>query len=97
MRKIFFSIAAFLFLGSSGADAQSLKHCFTSNQFDGWWRPAGARTLYIRTNAAHYYRLDLTQQCGLSAFPGAQLIFNLHGSDTICSRLDFDPRERWSG
>ena len=92
MRKIFLSITALLLLGNSSAGAQSLKHCFTSNQFDGWWRPAGDKTLYIRTNAAHYYRLDLAQQCGLSAFPGAQLILNLHGTDTICSRLDFDLR-----
>jgi hypothetical protein len=28
----------------------------------------------------------------LSGFPGAHLIFNIHGSDTICSPLDFDLR-----
>jgi hypothetical protein len=89
MRKAFVSIAAFTILGLSGANAQSLKHCFASAQFDGWWRPAGDKTLYVRTNATHYYRLDLAQQCGLSAFPGAHLIFKLHGIDTICSRLDF--------
>ena len=92
MRKAsyFLSLAAFILLGMAGAGAQSLKHCFTDNQFDGWWRTAGDKTLYIRTNGARYYRLDLTQQCGLSGFPGAHLIFNVHGSDTICSRLDFD-------
>ena len=88
----FLLIAAFTLFGVAGAGAQSLWHCFTDNQFDGWWRSDGDKTLYIRTNTARYYRLDLVQQCGLSAFPGAHLIFMVHGSDTICSPLDFDLR-----
>lgn len=94
MRKIAFMIglAGFVMLGIASANAQSLKHCFTDSQFDGWWRITDNKTLYIRTNHARYYRLDLTQQCGLSGFPGAHLIFNIHGSDIICSPLDFDLR-----
>jgi hypothetical protein len=92
MRAAFFLMTGFLALGSATAGAQTLKHCFTDTQFDGWWRTAGDKTLYIRTNTARYYRLDLLQQCGVSGFPGAHLILRVHGSDTICSPLDFDLR-----
>jgi hypothetical protein len=94
MRKVSYliSVAAFMLAGMHTASAQSLTHCFTINQFDGWWRADGDKTLYIRTGAARYYRLDLVQQCGLADFPDAHLIFQVHGSDTICSRLDFDLR-----
>lgn len=85
-------IAMSLLLETMGAEAQSLKHCFNDNQFDGWWRARGDKTLYIRTSGARYYRLDLVQQCGPYAFAGAHLIFAIHGSDTICSPMDFDLR-----
>jgi hypothetical protein len=85
-------IAGFLLLGMANVDAQTLQHCFTDSQFDGWWRPLGDKTIYIRTNTARYYRLDLTQSCGTEQFPGAHLVFNIHGSNTICSALDFDLR-----
>jgi hypothetical protein len=37
MRKAsyFLSLAAFILVGMAGAGAQSLKHCFIDNQFDG--------------------------------------------------------------
>jgi hypothetical protein len=92
MRAVFFLITGFLALGSAAVGAQPLTHCFSDTQFDGWWRADGDKTLYIRTNTARYYRLDLAQQCGVSGFPGAHLILNIHGSDTICSPLDFDLR-----
>jgi Family of unknown function (DUF6491) len=92
MRATFFLAGLFLALGSAVSSAQTLAHCFTDTQFDGWWRAAGDRTLYIRTSAARYYRLDLAQQCSVSGIPGAHLILRVHGSDTICSPLDFDLR-----
>jgi hypothetical protein len=92
MRAVFFLMTGFLALGSAAAGAQPLTHCFSDTQFDGWWRADGDKTLYIRTNTARYYRLDLAQQCGVSGFPGAHLILKIHGSDTICSPLDFDLR-----
>jgi hypothetical protein len=92
MRAAFFLMTGLLTLGSAATGAQTLKHCFTDTQFDGWWRLAGDKTLYIRTATARYYRLDLVQQCGVSGFPGAHLILRVHGSDTICSPLDFDLR-----
>ena len=78
--------------GGAAANAQSLKHCFNNSQFSGWWRAAGDKTLYIGTDNHRYYRLDLAQSCGASAFPSAHLILILHGSNTICSPLDFDLR-----
>jgi hypothetical protein len=85
-------IAAFLLSAVSVPHAQSLKHCFTDTQFDGWWRPMSDKTIYIRTNTGRYYRLDLMEACGGKLFAGAHLILNVHGSDTICSPLDFDLR-----
>jgi len=94
MRKVPFIplILGFMLLGMAASQAQSMKHCFNDSQFSGWWRAAGDKTLYIRTNNARYYRLDLAQSCGTSGYPAAHLIFLLHGSNTICSPLDFNLR-----
>ena len=94
MRKIplVAGILGLVLSGMAAANAQSLKHCFNDSQFSGWWRAGGDKTLYIRTNNYHYYRLDLAQSCGASAFPAAHLILVLHGSNTICSPLDFELR-----
>ncbi|HEX4104644.1 MAG TPA: hypothetical protein VHX92_00280 [Rhizomicrobium sp.] len=52
MRKAsYFLTAAFMLSGMADAGAQSLKHCFTDNQFDGWWRTAGDATLRATTGS----------------------------------------------
>ena len=94
MRKVPLTvlILGFTLLGIAAGNAQSLKHCFNTNMWGGWWRPAGDKTVYIRTNNTRYYRIDLTRSCGTSTFPGAQLILRTRGGKTICSRLDFNLR-----
>jgi hypothetical protein len=83
-------IAGFTLLGVAALHAQPLQHCFSDTQFGGWWASVGDKTIYIRTNNRHYYRLDLGNSCAASAFPGAHLVLKVHGNDTICSPLDFD-------
>jgi hypothetical protein len=53
---------------------------------------AYCRKIQPETLPARPSWLDLTQPCGASGFPGARLISNVHGSDTICSPLDVDLR-----
>lgn len=59
------------------------QHCFSPQQLDGW-RAVDTKTLYIRADVNHYYRIDLARECPLLASGDAQLILNLQGS-TICS------------
>lgn len=64
--------------------------CFFTSQFANW-RAGGDRTIYIRTNANRFYRLDLTGRCPALTSPGAMLVNKFHSS-SICSPLDWDMR-----
>ena len=73
------------------AQSQAPKNdCFFTSQFDNW-RAAGDRTIYIRTKANRYYRLDMAARCPVLNSPGAVLINKFHSS-SICSPLDWDMR-----
>ena len=65
--------------------------CFFINEFRGWKAP-DARTIYIRVGTDRIYRLDLAADCALLTFPDAHLITKAHGTDTVCSALDWDLR-----
>ncbi len=63
--------------------------CFFSNQFQNWTAP-DKNTIYVRVGLHHYYRLDLAAPCQRLTWPGAFLITKLHGSNSICTALDWD-------
>ena len=63
------------------------QHCFSPQQLDGW-RAADGKTLYIRADVNHFYRIDLARECSVLASPDAQLILNIESGSTICSATD---------
>jgi uncharacterized protein DUF6491 len=73
------------------AEAPKSASCFFVTDFDTW-RPRDTRTLIIRVRTSNYYRLDLAQECPAATWPGAHLIMNVRGPNTICTALDWDLR-----
>jgi hypothetical protein len=71
--------------------ASPQRACFFINEFRNWKAP-DARTIFIRVGGDRIYRLDLAANCALLTFPDAHLITRSHGSETICSALDWDLR-----
>lgn len=69
--------------------AKNVRSCFFVNEFDNW-RAQDANTIYIRTRANRYYRLDMSNSCPALLWPDAHLIMNVRGPDTICSAIDWD-------
>lgn len=91
MRKLALTLAAFgLAAGAASAQpAPQHNSCFFVNQFQSWKAP-DAKTIYLRINSSRYYRLDLASECSRLQSPGARLIMNVRGPDTICSAIDWD-------
>jgi hypothetical protein len=88
MRLLTVSFVAGMLAGASPAPpSMPPRHCFSPAQFDGW-RAADAKTIYIRADVNHYYRISLARECSTLAFPDAQLILDVHDGGTICSAAD---------
>jgi hypothetical protein len=83
--------AALIFLSVPGAaEAQPPNHsCFFANEFENWKAP-DAKTIYIRAGVNRYYRLDLAGTCAPLLYPDSHLVTRFHGSDSICSAVDWD-------
>lgn len=71
--------------------ATAAQHCFTGSDLVGW-RAADARTLYIRADVDHVYRLDLGRECQTLHVPDAQLIIRQRTGEIVCSAADIDVR-----
>ena len=65
--------------------------CFFSRDFEQWRSPDPG-TIIIRVGINRFYRLDLSAPCPALRFPNAHLINVFHGSDSICSPIDWDIR-----
>jgi hypothetical protein len=63
--------------------------CFFVNQFENWRAP-DTRTINIRVQGNHYFRLGLGGECYPLRSGSARLITRFRGSSTICSPLDWD-------
>jgi hypothetical protein len=63
--------------------------CFFVNQFENWRAP-DRRTINIRVQGHHYFRLGLGNECYPLRSGSARLITTFRGSNTICSPLDWD-------
>lgn len=86
--------AAVLFMSMSLAAADAAiaakpSGCFSARDFESWKAP-DAKTIYIRVRLHDYYRLDLSGSCPALLWPDSHLITKFHGTDTVCSRLDWD-------
>lgn len=88
-------IASFALLGVTAIAADTTP-CFFSRNFEGW-KALDARTIYIRVNVRDYYRLDLASTCPTLLGPSTHLITKWHGSDSVCSALDWDLKVAQTG
>jgi hypothetical protein len=91
---LFALAAAAAVLGTSAASAQPAaappsRSCFFVNQFDTWKAPDD-KTMYIKTTGKRYYRLDMAGSCSALKGINPHLITTFHGSNSICSNLDWD-------
>lgn len=75
--------------GADPAPAAKPSGCFFARDFENWKAP-DAKTIYIRVRMHDYYRLDLTGSCSALLWPDSHLITRFHGTDTVCTRLDWD-------
>lgn len=69
--------------------ARKPSQCFLMRDFRDWRAPDG-KTIYIRVHTHDYYRLDLAGACPDLTFPAARLITKTHGTDSVCSAIDWD-------
>jgi hypothetical protein len=63
--------------------------CFSVSEMNGWRSPDG-KTIYFRTGADHYYRLDLARACSTLKSINPHLVLENRQGGLICSALDLD-------
>ena len=61
--------------------------CFFITQWQGWKSPS-PKVLYLGVNMHDVYRVDLAAEASMLNDPGAHLVSEVRGSDSICSALD---------
>jgi hypothetical protein len=71
------------------AAADPHPRCFSVAEMNGWRSPDG-RTIYFRTGANRYYRLDLARECSTLKSINPHLVLRNRGGSLICSALDLD-------
>ena len=76
--------------GAAQAQPKPAPACFFTTEWNGWRATPDSRTIYIRVGVKNIYRLDLANECPELQQANAHLITHLHGSDSICSAVDFD-------
>ena len=84
-----FLTALLMLAGLVPAVAGPGPRCFSVSEMSGWRSPDG-RTIYIRTGADRYYRLDLARQCSALTSINPHLLLSNHGGSLVCSALDLD-------
>lgn len=67
----------------------SLQRCFRDIDFENWKAP-DPQTMIIRARGRRYFRVELTNKCYNLMVPTAHLITVFHGSDLVCSPVDWD-------
>ncbi len=86
-KPLFLSFLAML--GACPAAAGPHPRCFSMTEMNGWRSPDG-KTIYIRTGADRYYRLDLARQCSTLRSVNPHLVLRNREGNLICSALDLD-------
>ena len=87
-RPLFLTVLLML-AGLAAAAAGPNPRCFSVSEMNGWRSPDG-RTIYIRTGADRYYRLELARQCSTLTGINPHLLLGNHGGGLVCSALDLD-------
>ncbi len=65
------------------------QRCFYDIDFESWKAP-DPQTMYIRVRGHRYFRVELSSKCYNLMVPAAHLITVFHGSDLVCSPVDWD-------
>ncbi|MEJ0027078.1 MAG: DUF6491 family protein [Rhizomicrobium sp.] len=97
MKLPIFIFASALGLALTGAAARAdeppaptkAPACFLVSNFENW-KAADAKTINVRVNLHQYYRLDLAASCPALLWPSAYLITEWHGTNSVCSAIDWD-------
>jgi hypothetical protein len=63
--------------------------CFYDIDFENWKAP-DSQTMYIRVRGDRYFQVGLANKCYDLTVPDARLITHFHGSDLVCSPVDWD-------
>ncbi len=71
------------------AGDSSRMHCFASAGFENWRAP-DTKTVYLRADAAHFYRIDLARDCSTLRYPDARLVLSIRGGHLVCSAVDME-------
>lgn len=83
-------LAALLLLPGIGtAAADPHPRCFNISEMNGWRSPDG-KTIYFRTGADRYFRLDLARACSTLKSVNPHLLMHNFGGSLVCSALDLN-------
>jgi len=89
-------LIALLMAGALPAFADPHPRCFSMAEMNGWRSPDG-KTIYIRTGADRYYRIDLARQCSTLTSINPHLVLKNRQGGLVCSALDIDVKASESG
>ncbi len=79
-----------ILLTAAPAMADQLRmRCFSVSEMNGWRSPDG-KSIYFRTGANRYYRMDLARECSTLKSVSPQLLLRNRQGGLICSPLDLD-------
>jgi hypothetical protein len=87
--KLLFLAVLLTVPGVQPAAADPHPRCFSVSEMNGWRSPDG-KTIYLRTGADRYYRLDLARECSTLKSINPHLLLTNRGGSLICSALDVD-------
>lgn len=79
---------------AAAADPHS--RCFSTVEMNGWRSPDG-KTIYIRTGANRYYRIELSRECSTLKSINPHLLLTNRSGGQICSVPDLDVKASESG
>ena len=82
-------LAVLLVPAVAPAAADPNPRCFSVSEMNGWRSPDG-KTIYIRTGADRYYRLELSRTCSTLKSINPHLLLSNHGGSLVCSALDLE-------
>jgi hypothetical protein len=78
------------------AAADPHPRCFSTAEMNGWRSPDG-KTIYIRTGADRYYRIELSRECSTLKSINPHLLLTNRSGGQVCSAPDLDVKASESG
>ena len=87
---------AILFMTAPALADQPRMRCFSMSEMNGWRSPDG-KSIYFRTGADRYYRLDLARECSTLKSINPHLLLKNRQGGLVCSALDLDVKASETG